>query len=306
MSLGRTGPPFTSTGRASRHTGAVERLEFGAAVRQLREGTDPAAVGLPVGARRVRGLRREELGELAGMSADYVRRLEQGRSHPSAGVVKALARAMRAGRADYERLTALAGYAATDGQVPTEVGPGATRLLERFADTPMIVSDAALNVVAVNRAFWALEHWTLTGDRWEWNIAWRTFCRPFDAFQQSAADATDHETVLVAQLKASLLRYPADPALAALVDEMRTRSSLFDTLWRAPRPVEAYESSATITPPDGDSVTLVGNVIAIPGDDLSAVVLTAAPGSADAARLAEVVGAAEGSTVIKVGRPGPG
>jgi hypothetical protein len=240
------------------------------------------------------------------MSADYVRRLEQGRSHPSAGVVSAIARALRVGRADYERLCALAGYAAADGQVPTDLGPGATRLLERFSDTPMILTDAAMNLVAVNGAFMALEHWNLTGDRWEWNVAWRTFCSPFDAFKQSAADATDHESILVARLKSSLLRYPADASLAALVDEMRSRSRLFDTLWRTPRPVEAYESSATFTRSDGDSVTLVGNLIAIPGDDLAAVMLTAAPGSADAARLAEVVRAADGPAVIKVGRSGPG
>ncbi len=254
----------------------------------------------------MRGLRREELGELAGMSADYVRRLEQGRSHPSAGVVNAIARALRIGRADYERLCALAGYAAVEGQVPADLGPGATRLLERFSDTPMVVSDAAMNVVAVNSAFVALELWNLTGDRREWNVAWRTFCDPFEAFKQSATDADDHEAVLVALLRSSLLRYPADASLAALVDDVRTRSRRFDTLWRAPRPVEAYEGSATFTRSDGDSVTLVGNLIAIPGDDLAAVMLTAAPGSGDAARLAEVVGAADGQAVIKVGRSGPG
>jgi transcriptional regulator with XRE-family HTH domain len=284
----------------------VERSDFGAAVRHLRESTDPAAVGLPGGRRRVPGLRREELGELAGMSADYVRRLEQGRSHPSAGVVKAIARALGAGRADYERLSALAGYAAADGQVPTDLGPGATRLLERFSDTPMIVTDAAMNVVAVNSAFLSLEHWELTGGRWDWNVAWRVFCSPFEAFQQSAADAVVQETIQVAQLRAALLRYPADASLAALVDEMRSRSRRFDTLWRAPRPVAAYESSATFTQSDGDSLTLVGNLIALPGDDLAAVMLTAAPGSRDAARLVEVVGAAEGRAVVEVGQAGPG
>ncbi|CCH88329.1 transcriptional regulator, XRE family [Modestobacter italicus] len=284
----------------------MDRSDFGAAVRHLRESTDPAAVGLPVVSRRVSGLRREELGELAGMSADYVRRLEQGRSHPSAGVVKAIARALGAGRADYERLSALAGYAAADGQVPTDLGPGATRLLERFADTPMIVTDAAMNLVAVNSAFLALEHWDRTGERWEWNVAWRAFCHPFAAFQQSATDARSHEAVLVAQLRAARLRYPADASLAALVDEMRSRSRRFDTLWRAPRPVAAYESSATFTQSDGDSLTLVGNLIALPGDDLAAVMLTAAPGSRDAARLVEVVGAADGRAVVKVGQTGPG
>ena len=285
----------------------MERLEFGAAVRHLRESTPPAAVGLPVGRRRTQGLRREELGELAGMSADYVRRLEQGRSHPSAGVVNAIARALRAGRADYERLCALAGYAAADGQVPTEMGPGALRLLERFTDTPMFVSDAAMNLVAVNSAFLALGHWQVTGDPWEWNIAWRSFCDPFSGrFQQSAADATDHQSILVAQLRSALLRYPADVGLAALVDELRSRSGLFDTLWRTPRPVTAYESSAAFIHPDVGAVTLVGSMLAVPGDDLAALMLTAAPRSADAARLAEIVDAAGEPEIIKVGRSGPG
>ncbi|ACU37778.1 helix-turn-helix domain-containing protein [Actinosynnema pretiosum subsp. pretiosum] len=284
----------------------MKHHEFGDAVRQLRESTAPSTVGLPVGRRRVRGLRREELGELAGMSADYVRRLEQGRSHPSAGVVNAIARALRVGRADYERLCGLAGYAAVDGQVPAEIGPGAARLLERFTDTPMFVSDAAMNIIAVNSAFLALGHWELTGDPWDWNVAWRTFCDPFHGFRQSAADATDHETVLVARLRAALLRYPADAQLAALIDETRSRSGLFDTLWREPRPVTAYESSAAFVHPDGGAVTLVGNLLAIPGDDLAALMLTAAPGSADAARLAELVDSAGEPTITKVGRRGPG
>ncbi|MCO8275243.1 helix-turn-helix transcriptional regulator [Actinoplanes sp. TRM 88003] len=284
----------------------MERLEFGAALRQLREATAPATLGLPIGRRRTQGLRREELGVLAGMSADYVRRLEQGRSHPSAGVVNALARALRVGRADYERLCALAGYAAADGQVPTDLGPGATRLLERFTDTPMFVSDAAMNVVAMNSAFLALGHWELTGGPWDWNIAWRTFCDPVGGFKQSTADATDHEAILVARLRSAVLRYPADTSLAALVDEMRTRSRLFDTLWRTPRPVTVYESTGVFTDPDGDSVTLAGNLLAIPGDDLAALMLTAAPGSPDAAHLAEIVSGAGEPTIIKVGRSGPG
>lgn len=284
----------------------MDRHEFGAAVRQFRESTPPEKVGLPVGRRRTQGLRREELGELAGMSADYVRRLEQGRSHPSAGVVNAIARALRTGRAEYERLCALAGYAAADGKVPTEVGPGAMRLLERFTDTPMFVSDAAMNLVAVNGAFLALGHWELTGDPWEWNIAWRSFCDPFDGFKQSASDAIDHESVLVARLRSAQLRYPADASLAALVDELRSRSRRFDDLWRAPRPVAAHESSAAFIHPDVGAVTLVGSMLAIPGDDLAALMLTAAPGSADAARLAEIVDAAGEPTVLKVGQAGPG
>jgi hypothetical protein len=78
------------------------------------------------------------------------------------------------------------------------------------------------------------------------------------------------------------------------------RSRAFDTVWRHPRAVAAYESSATITQSDGGSVTLVGSLVAVPGDDLAAVMLTAAPGSPDEDRLAEVVGAASGPAVVRV------
>ncbi|MEV8378843.1 helix-turn-helix transcriptional regulator [Kribbella sp. NPDC056861] len=284
----------------------MEGQEFGDAVRRLRGATSPESVGLTVGRRRVEGLRREELGELAGMSADYIRRLEQGRSHPSVGVVNAIARALRAGRAEYERLCALAGYAAAEGLVPTDVGPAAARLLERFADTPMFVSDAAMNLVAVNSAFLSLGHWDLTGEPWEWNIAWRSFCDPFTRFQQSAADASDHQAILVTRIQSASLRYPTDASLMELIDQLRTRSKAFDTLWRAPRQVAAYESTASFAHPEGGAVQLVGSLLQIPGDDLTALMLTAPPGSVDAERVAEIVGAARGPAITMVGQAGPG
>jgi hypothetical protein len=88
------------------------------------------------------------------VSADYVRRLEQGRSHPSIGVVTAIARASRVERVEYEWLCALAGHAAVDGQVPREVPAGALRPLERLDGTAVCLCDATWSVVAWNGA-WA-------------------------------------------------------------------------------------------------------------------------------------------------------
>lgn len=62
--------------------------------------------------RRTPGLRREDLGHLAGVSADYIKRLEQGRARPSRSVLGALSRALRLSREEYEHFCALAGYAA--------------------------------------------------------------------------------------------------------------------------------------------------------------------------------------------------
>ncbi|MEV6449447.1 helix-turn-helix domain-containing protein [Amycolatopsis sp. NPDC051716] len=280
--------------------------DLGAAVRRLRESTDPAVAGLPGGRRRTRGLRREELAELAGVSADYVRRLEQGRRHPSAGVVTAIAGALRLGRADYERLCALAGYAAVDGQVPREAGAAALRLLERFGGTPAFLTDAAWNVVAVNGAWFALQAGGPTGHERDWNVAWRTFRDAPRGISRTDERAAGFRAMLAARLRDTALRHPADAALAELVDELRSTSRSFDTLWRAPEPVAAYENRAVFKHPDGADITLDGHLLEVPGDDLMAVILTAAPGSADAARLGEVVGAAGRPSVVKVGQAGPG
>ncbi|WP_290053901.1 helix-turn-helix domain-containing protein, partial [Amycolatopsis solani] len=256
--------------------------------------------------RRVRGLRREELAELAGVSADYVRRLEQGRRHPSAGVVTAIARALRVSRADYERLCALAGYAPTDGQVPREAGVAAMRLLERFDGTPAFLTDTAWNVVAVNGAWLALGGAAATGRAWEWNVAWRTFCDARGEIARTDEHQAGFRAALAARLRDTHLRHPADPALGELVDELRSSSRAFDTLWRNPETVSAFENRAVFRTPDGEGIALDGSLLGVPGDDLMAVVLTAAPGSADAARLGEVVRASDGPSVLRVGQTGPG
>jgi transcriptional regulator with XRE-family HTH domain len=81
-------------------------------------------------------LRREEVAWLAGVSPDHVKRLEQGRPHPSAGVLPAISRALRLSGAEYELARRQAGHAAgLDGLVPQHIGPTVQRLLDRLAGT---------------------------------------------------------------------------------------------------------------------------------------------------------------------------
>src|SRR6201995_3200718 len=84
----------------------MEGWEFGRMVRRWRDRVAPEAVGVPVGRRRrAAGLRREELAGLAGISADYLTRLEQGRATaPSAQVVESLARALRLSGSERDQL----------------------------------------------------------------------------------------------------------------------------------------------------------------------------------------------------------
>src|ERR1700748_2479959 len=85
---------------------STDETGLGATIRAWRDRLTPADAGLPAGrARRAAGLRREELADLAGVSVDYVVRLEQGRATtPSAQVVSALARALRLSRQERDHL----------------------------------------------------------------------------------------------------------------------------------------------------------------------------------------------------------
>lgn len=133
--------------------------ELGSQLRAWRERLTPSAAGLPQQARRrTPGLRREEVAQLAGLSTDYVVRLEQGRArHPSAQVVQALARALRLDEEERDRFHAMAGHAApTPGRMVRHVTPSIQRIVDRLGDIPVAVIDAAWETVTQNRAADAL------------------------------------------------------------------------------------------------------------------------------------------------------
>src|SRR6201997_5179345 len=127
--------------------------EFGQAVRRWRDRSSPEAAGLAAGGRRrAAGLRREELAMLAGISVDYVTRLEQGRaSSPSAQVVEALARALRLSGDERGHLFRLAGLVPPGPEtVPAYITPSVQRLLDRMTGTPVAVYDAAWTLLMAN------------------------------------------------------------------------------------------------------------------------------------------------------------
>src|SRR5437660_8431646 len=117
---------------------SADETGLGATIRAWRDRLTPADVGLPSRrARRATGLRREELAELAGVSVDYVVRLEQGRATtPSAQVVAALARALRLTNAERDHLHRIAGLAPpAEGEISDHIPPGLQRVLARLGDT---------------------------------------------------------------------------------------------------------------------------------------------------------------------------
>ncbi len=263
--------------------------EFGRAVRRWRERLPPEAAGLPAGAaRRTAGLRREELAGLAGISVDYVTRLEQGRAaHPSAQVVEALARALRLAGDERTHLFRLAGLAPPGPHlVPAHVTPGVQRLLDRLGQTPVAVYDASWTLLVANAPYAAL-----MGDPSGWrgherNAVWRHFLGPGTRARHTPRSLRDFEAALVADLRAVAGRYPADRRLGRLIAELRAHSDRFAELWDAGAVGRHESARKTIDHPDAGPVTLDCDVLTVAGSDLRIMVYTAEPGTDDAERLA--------------------
>ena len=275
---------------AGRTLEGVEAWEFGGTLRRWRDRVAPETVGVPIGGRRrATGLRREELAALAGISVDYLTRLEQGRaSSPSEHVVEALARALRLPDAEREHLFRLAGLAAPgSGVVSTRITPSVQRLLDRLAHTPACVNDAAWNLIIANSPYDALMGET---SRWrgiERNGVWRNLVGPGSRAVHSAAERAEFEEGLVATLRLTAGRYPTDRRLRTLISELRVASPRFVELWETAELPDPSEQSRhkIIDHPDVGRITLDCDVLIVAGDDLRITVYTAEPGSEDAEKL---------------------
>jgi transcriptional regulator with XRE-family HTH domain len=269
----------------------MAETEFGRAVRRWRDRVSPEAAGLPTGGhRRAAGLRREELALLAGISVDYVNRLEQGRAaNPSAQVVEALARGLRLSGAERAHLFRLAGLAPPGPEtVPAHITPSVQRLLDRLTGTPVAVSDATWTLLMANPPYAAL-----MGDPSGWRgnqryAVWRLFLGtgPGTRARHTPESLPAFETAVVADLRAAAARYPADQRLRRLVAELHANSARFADLWDSGAVGRHVAARKTIDHPDVGPLELDCDVLTVAGSDLHLVIYTAEPGTEDAERLA--------------------
>ncbi|WP_204051431.1 helix-turn-helix transcriptional regulator [Microbispora siamensis] len=266
--------------------------EFGKAVRRWRDRVAPETAGLPAaGQRRAAGLRREELALLAGISVDYVTRLEQGRaSHPSAQVVEALARALRLSGTERAHLFRLAGLAPPEPEtVPTHITPSVLRLLDRLTGTPVAVFDACWTLLLANPPYAALMGDPSEEPRGDQrNAVWRHFLGSGTRARHTAESLRAFETVLVSDLRAAAARYPGDRRLRRLVADLRANSERFAELWDSGAVGRHDAARKIIDHPDVGPLTLDCDVLTVAGVDLRIMVYTAEPGTEDAERLASL------------------
>ncbi|MFI7611448.1 helix-turn-helix transcriptional regulator [Nonomuraea terrae] len=263
--------------------------EFGRAVCRWRDRVSPEATGLPSGGiRRAAGLRREELALLAGISVDYVTRLEQGRAaHPSAQIVEALSRALRLSAEERAHLFGLAGLAPPGPEtVPAYVTPGVQRLLDRMTGTPVAVYDASWTLIVANPPYAAL-----MGDPTGWrgderNSVWRHFVGPGSRARHTPESLRAFEAALVADLRTAAGRYPADRRLRRLIADLRAHSERFAGLWDSGAVGHHESARKTIDHPQVGPLRLDCDVLTVTGSDLRIMIYTAEPGTDDADRLA--------------------
>jgi transcriptional regulator with XRE-family HTH domain len=265
--------------------------EFGHAVRRARDRVRPEEVGLPVGGRRrTAGLRREELALLAGISVDYVTRLEQGRaSNPSAQVVEALARALRLTEDERAHLFRLAAVVPPGPDtVPARITPSVQRMLDRLTGTPVAVYDAAFTLLTASPSYAALMGDPSGRCGNERNAVWRNLVSRDTRVRHTPESRQALEASQVADLRATAAQYPADQRLRRLIADLRAHSPRFVELWDSGAVGRHEAARKTIDHPQVGPLTLDCDVLTVAGSGLRVIMYTAEPGTEDAERLALV------------------
>lgn len=217
------------------------RRQLGEFLQTRRSQLRPEDVGVATygGRRRVPGLRREELALLAGVSASYYSRLEQGQaSNASPEVLDALARALRLDDAERRHLHELAAGTRRRGtgrrSAPEQVSPAVRQLIAVLGDVPVVVLGRRTDVLAWNTPGHALYAGHLAFDgpdtpRQRPNMARLMFLDTHtrDLYADWAAKAR----AVVATLRMATGQHPDDPLLATLLGELTVKSPEFGAMW---------------------------------------------------------------------------
>ncbi|GAA3829236.1 helix-turn-helix transcriptional regulator [Streptomyces coacervatus] len=271
--------------------GALDRrAELSEFLRTRRARLKPEDVGLPDFGRhrRVPGLRREELAQLAGVSVAYYTRLEQGNGrNVSAEVLDSIARALRLTDAEHAHLTHLAKpkqHKKKPAARTQQVRGSLLQLLDTLDSVPAYVGGRYSDILAWNpMAAAVFGDWGELAPQ-ERNWARLVFLNPayrdlFVAWEEKASD-------IVALLRMQAGCYPDDPRLSALVGELSVKSAEFRRLWATHDVKEKGHGVKHLRHPLVGDLTLNFESFPLPdGNDQGLIVYHAEPGSASAEAL---------------------
>ncbi|QHA09688.1 helix-turn-helix domain-containing protein [Streptomyces broussonetiae] len=266
--------------------------EVGDFLRSRRARIRPEEVGLPGhGRRRVPGLRREEVAQLAGVSVDYYIRLEQGRGPSvSDAVLDAIARVLRLDETEHAYLRTVARPQhrqqgrRSPRQPALQVRPGVQTLLDGMERSPAFVLGRRMDVLAWNALGDAVNGFSRLAPA-ERNMPRQVFLNPsaHDLYPEWSAVAA----TTVANLRLAAGTYADDPGLCALVGELSLKSADFRRLWADHEVKECAYGVKKIRHPVAGLLTLPYETLAVGHDpEQTLVVYTPEKGSRTAERLA--------------------
>ncbi len=254
--------------------------ELGAFLRARRSELSPSDVDLPEGGsqRRVAGLRREEVAQLAAISTDYYTRLEQGRIQPSAPVLASLARVLRLDEDQRTYMNELAGAPARSRRrAPQKVKPYLQRVLDRV-DAPAIVMTPTHDVLAWNRLAAALMVDFGAVPERERNFVRLLFTDP--RLRSLYPEWEELARAVVSYMRMEAARKPDDPRLAELVGDLSIRDAQFRQWWAGTHVAAKRRGRRRYNHPVVGEITLDWDALTSEAEpDQQLVVYTAEPGS---------------------------
>ncbi|MFI9842051.1 helix-turn-helix transcriptional regulator [Nonomuraea sp. NPDC051941] len=273
----------------------MDRAKLADFLRRSRERLQPQEVGLAAGPRRrTSGLRREEVAQLAEVSADYVMRLEQARSsQPSAQLLSALARALRLTEDERDHLYLLAGHRPPEGaRAGNHVRPGLLYLLDRLGDTPAQLLTDLGDLLAQNPLAEALFGCVCTIEEPDRNIVWRWFTDPFVREPYPTEEHDRLSRLHVADLRAAATRRGYDHSSSSLIDRLEAASEEFTALWQRHEVAVRRESRLRVMHPSIGPVEFDYEMLQTQAADQRLRLFTPPPGSKsiEALELLRVVG----------------
>lgn len=267
----------------------MDREALAVFLRRHRERLRPEDVGLPEGARRrVPGLRREDVAQLALMSTDYYTRLEQQRGpQPSVQLLASLARALRLTSDERDYLYRVAGHAVPDRIGSSHhVAPALQRVFDRLSDTPALIISSLGETLVQNPLAAALlgDNVGLTGlDRYG---PYRWFMRPAQARAHYPQD--DHarnSRAQVSGLRAALGAMGRNSPAGTLVAELLRHSAEFRELWDRQEVAQRFADHKTLIHPEVGAIEVDCQVLFTEDRGQALLVLTASPRSEDEEKL---------------------
>lgn len=258
-----------------------DRSALSAFLRDRRDRMTPVEAGIRTypGARRVPGLRREELAALAGVSPDYYSKLEQGRqANVSTEVLRAIAGALKLDEVESAHLLDLASPATPTEDVAQLPNPGLLQVMKALDHVPVILLGRSGAVLASNSLVRSVLSLQPPADHSLFHYLFRN-----PIARERIVNWSQFAAASVAALRRDLARRPGDPTLTALIDELRSSETCFEQWWSDHEVAEFAGATKIIQHPAAGTLQFGIEFLTSPSEpDQSLIVYTVEEGSSTA------------------------